>query len=51
MVFDMWSYRQRNDFDTDEPMIEKEMFERRLGWEGGRKGEFQIGDAHVMHID
>ena len=27
------------------------MFERRLGCEGGRKGEFQIGNAHVTHIN
>ena len=47
----MWSYRQRTDFDKGEPRIEKEMFGRGLGWERGRKGEFQIGDARVTHID
>ena len=47
----MWSYRQRTDFDKDEPRKEKEMFGWGLGWEGGRKGEFQISNAHVTHID
>ena len=46
----MWSYDNELILIKDKPRREKEIFGRGLGREGGREGEFQIGDAHVTHI-